>query len=71
MSDEETLGEQNIVNIIEFYKAELRSVLEGSSIDEVFNDLERKKLRRKGILRYNYPDWYVTSRVKKILDLTR
>ncbi len=69
MSKKDSLEEQNIINIIEFYKAELRSVLEGSSIDELFNESERKKLRSIGILSYTFPNWYVTGRAKEILAL--
>ena len=67
MSDKDSLVEQNIANLIEFYKEELRLVLEGSSIKEVFNDSERKKLRSKGILRFNVSNWYVTAQAKEIL----
>ena len=67
MSDKDSFVEQSIANLIEFYKAELRLVLEGSSINEVFNDSERKKLRRKGILSFNVSNWYVTAQAKEIL----
>ena len=43
MSEENSLEEQNINNIIEFYKAELRQVLEGASGEEVFNASERAR----------------------------
>jgi hypothetical protein len=67
MSDKDSFVEQSIANLIEFYKAELRLVLEGSSINEVFNDSERKKLRSKGILSFNVSNWYVTAQAKEIL----
>ncbi len=67
MSDVESLEEQNIINIIVFYKAELKLILEGAPIDEVFNDSERRRLRGKGILGFIHPDWFITSKAKAIL----
>jgi hypothetical protein len=69
MSDKDSLKEQNVINLIGFYAAELRSVLEGSSIDDVFSDSEKKRLRSKGILDYNFPEWYINDRAKEILSL--
>ena len=68
MSEENSLEEQNINNIIEFYKAELRQVLEGASGEEVFNASERKNLRSKGILGFSHPDWFLTEKAKEILN---
>jgi hypothetical protein len=69
MSDVESLEEQNIINLIEFYERELRLVLEGAPVDEVFKDSERKRLRGNGILGFRFPNWYVTDRAKEILTL--
>jgi hypothetical protein len=67
MSDKDSLDEQNIINLIKFYERELRLVLEGASIDEVFNESERKKLRSKRVLGFNHLTWFITAKVKKIL----
>ena len=67
MSDKDSLEEQNITNLIEFYEAELRLVLEGASVDEVFNASERKKLRSQGVLGFGHPDWFITKKAKEIL----
>jgi hypothetical protein len=70
MSDKDSLEKQNITNLIEFYEAELRLVLEGTSAEEVFNKKERRRLRVKGILGYNYSDlgWFITVKAKEILN---
>ncbi len=67
MSDKDSLEKQNINNIIEFYKAELRAVLEGASVTEIFIDSERKKLRNKGILVFLNKSWFITEKTKEIL----
>ncbi len=68
MSDKDSLEEQNITNLIEFYEAELRLVLAGASVDEVFNASDRKRLRDKGILGFNHPSWFITETAKEILN---
>jgi hypothetical protein len=68
MSDKASLEEQNITNLIEFYEAELRKVIEGASVEEVFNSSERMKLRNKGILGFSHPDWFLTVKAKEILN---
>jgi hypothetical protein len=67
MSGKDSLEEQSINNLIEFYEEELLLILMGESIDEIFNLSERKKLRSKGILRFSHPEWFLTEKVKKIL----
>ncbi len=67
MSDKDYLEKQNIVNLIEFYEAELRLVLEGAPVDEVFNASDRKRLRDKDILGFSHPSWFITKRAKEIL----
>jgi hypothetical protein len=68
MSDKDTFEEQSIINLIEFYEEELSSILEGESIEDVFNISERKKLRSKGILRFNHPEWFLTEKAKEVLS---
>lgn len=70
MSDMDSLEEQNIVNLIEFYEAELRLVLEGTSVDEVFDKVERRRLRSSGVLGYSSPGpgWFITEATKEILN---
>ncbi len=68
MSDVESFEEQNVNNVISYYKAELRLVLEGASVEEVFNASERKQLRSKGILGFRHPSWYITENAKEILN---
>ena len=68
MSDKVSFEKQNIVNLIAFYEAELKLVLEGASIDEVFNVSERKKLRGKGILGFRHLSWFITDKAKEILN---
>ncbi len=68
MSDKDYLEKQNIVNLIEFYEAELRLVLEGAPVDEVFNASDRKRLRDKGILGFRHLDWFITEKAKGILN---
>jgi len=67
MSNEESFEDQNIVNRIGFYERELRLVLDGASVDEVFNKYERKRLRGQGILDYSHPRWFITDKAKEIL----
>jgi hypothetical protein len=68
MSDKDSLEEQNINNVISYYKAELRLVLEGASVEKVFSASERKKLRSKGILGFSHTIWFITERAKEILN---
>ena len=70
MSDDDSLEKQNIANLIEFYKAELKQVLEGVSVDEVFDKVERRRLRGSGVLGYSSPDpgWFITKKAKEILN---
>jgi hypothetical protein len=67
MSDKDSLEEQNMTNLIEYYEAELRLVLEGASVDEVFNASDRKRLRDKGVLGFSHPSWFITNKAKEIL----
>ncbi len=67
MSDKDSLEKQNITNLIEFYKTELRLVLEGASVDEIFNKVERRKLRSMGVLGYRHPNWVLMDKAKEIL----
>jgi hypothetical protein len=67
MSDKNSFEEQSINNLIDFYEEELLSILEGESIENVFNISERKKLRNKGILRFNHPEWFLTDKAKEVL----
>ena len=67
MSDKDILEKQNITNLIEFYEAELRLVIEGASVDEVFNVSERKRLRSMGVLGYRHLRWFLTDKAKEIL----
>ncbi len=67
MSDKDSLEKQSITNLIEFYKAELRLVLEGTSVEEVFNKVERRRLRSKGVLGFMYPSWFITDEAKETL----
>ena len=68
MSDKDFLEKQNITNLIEFYKAELRLVLEGTSVEEVFNKVERRRLRSKGVLGFRHNSWFITEKIKEILS---
>ncbi len=68
MSDMESFEEQNINNVISYYKAELRRVLEGASVEEVFNASERKQLRSKGILGFSHLSWFITKNAKEIMN---
>ncbi len=68
MLDKDSLEEQNITNLIEFYEVELRLVLAGASVDEVFNAPDRKRLRDKSILGFSHPSWFITETAKEILN---
>ncbi len=70
MSDNDFLEKQNKINLIGYYTRKLRLVLEGASVDEVFDKVERRKLRRSGILAYisNDHDWFITETTKEILN---
>ena len=68
MAEKVSLEEQNITNLIEFYEAELRLVLEGASVNETFNESERIKLRKKGILGFGHNSWFITEKAKEILS---
>lgn len=67
MSDTESHEEQNIVNRIGFYERELRLILDGAPVYEIFNKYERKRLRGQGIIDYSHPNWFLTDKAKKIL----
>jgi hypothetical protein len=67
MSDKDSLEEQNITNLISFFEAELRLVLKGAPINEIFKNSERIKLRKEGILGFNHNIWFITEKAKKIL----
>jgi hypothetical protein len=69
MSDKDSLEEQNLTNLIEFYEEELRLVLEGASVNEIFVDSVRKKLRNKGILGFGHNSWFLTEKAKEILRI--
>ena len=48
VNSDESAQKQNITNLIEFYKVELRLVLEGASVDDVFNLSEQRRLKGNG-----------------------
>ena len=69
MSDKDSFEAQNITNLIVFYKAELKLVLEGASVDEVFTKVELRRLRGKGVFDFSHPSWFITDKAKEILCL--
>jgi hypothetical protein len=62
-----TLEEKNLENLIQFYKDELRRVLQGENPMDVFTQYERGKLRDARILRYINTTWTVAYKAMKYL----
>ncbi len=46
----------------------LRLVLDGASVEDVFNASDRKRLRDKGILGFSHLSWFITETAKEILN---
>jgi hypothetical protein len=63
MSDEE----QSFHNMTLFYADQLKLVLDGVSVEEVFSGADRKKLREIRILNYHNRVWSVSERARSIL----
>jgi hypothetical protein len=68
MSEKESLEKLNFLNLIKFYEDELRAILDGNSVHDVFNQNERSKLRDKNILNYSLDCWYISDEVKDVLE---
>ena len=67
MSKKNSIEEKNLVNLILYFEVELRLVLEGASVVEVFNGYEQKRLRNKGILAFRNQDWFITEKTRNVL----
>jgi hypothetical protein len=48
----ENLDEKSFENLVRFHEGDLRRVLEGEEVDEVFTKGDRGKLSSAGVLRY-------------------
>ncbi len=68
MSEETPLEEQSYINFVRFYERELRRILRGESVDDVFVFSDRTKLRNHGVLVFRRGDWLLTDRAKEILQ---
>jgi hypothetical protein len=61
----------NYLNLIEYHKKELQLLNEGASCDKLFSYLERKKLRKLGIIDYIKREWIINQEVKAILEKSK
>jgi len=71
MSDEESLEEQNLINLVFFHKSKLKKIQKGVSAGKLFTIDERRKLRKYGILIYRKRTWELTEKAKKVIATTR
>jgi hypothetical protein len=68
MLKQESLEQRNFNNMVAFYGNELRLLLDGSSVNDIFNHSERSKLRDRKILCYKLDCWYVSDEAKAVLE---
>ena len=68
MSDETTLEERNLINMILFHKTKLKRIQNGASADQLFSTKERRKLRRHGILTYRNMTWSISEKAGEIIE---
>jgi hypothetical protein len=71
MSEEESLEEQNLINLVFYHKSKLKKIQKGVSAGKLFTNLERRKLREYGILFYRNMTWDLTEKAKKVLETLR
>ena len=64
---EDHLDEISYMNLTDYYEEELRKVLNGAKVTEVFNRRERNNLRGAGILSLKNGDWFLTSKAKDMI----
>jgi hypothetical protein len=64
---EDHLDELSYINLTDYYEEELRQVLNGAKVTEVFNRRERNNLRSAGILSLKNGDWFLTSKAKEMI----
>jgi len=68
MSDEESLEERNLVNLVLYNKGKLKRIQKGVSAAKLFSVDERRKLRRYGILTYYSMTWGLSKKAKEIIE---
>ena len=68
MSGEESLEEQSFKNLIKYYENDLRRILNGASVNDVFEFADRKTLRHHKIVGYRNREWFLTERAMEILQ---
>ena len=71
MSEEESLEEQNLVNMILFHEEKLRRIMSGTSAVKMFSTEERRKLRRHGILTFRNKTWGLSEKAREIIENRR
>jgi hypothetical protein len=71
MSEEESLEEQNLINLVFYHKSKLKKIQKGVSAGKLFTNHERRKLREYGILIYRNMTWDLTEKAKKVLETLR
>jgi len=67
MSDETSLEERNLINMILFHKEKLRRIQKGASAIQLFSAEERRKLRRQDILTYRNMTWSISEKAREII----
>lgn len=63
----ENLDEKSFENLVRFHGDDLRRVLDGEEVDEVFTKGDRGKLSSAGVLRYVNSTWTVTEGAREVL----
>ena len=68
MLEMDSLEKQNQANLIFYYEKELKKILNGAYIHDIFSLSESRHLRNNGILEYRHPDWFVSKKTKEFLN---
>ena len=66
--DDHSLDEISFKNLVEFYREELLHVLNGVKVTKIFDTNKRNKLRNAQILTYKNRMWFLSDKVKKLLN---
>ena len=61
--------DENLKNLVDFYKEELIRVIEGEQVTSIFTKLQRNNLRKAGILTYYNKTWGISEKIKEYIRI--
>jgi hypothetical protein len=68
MTEMESLEEQSLLNLINYYENDLRRIFNGASVNDVLENGDRRILRDKYIINHRNRKWTLSEKAREILS---